>query len=117
MRVFRTKWFTKAARSHGIQDVALCDALKRVLEGKAEDLGGGVYKKRLNKNRDRSIILAKGGQNWFYAFLFSKQDKANIDDAELAAFKVLAKQYAVLEDVKLTEMIRKNELVEICREC
>ncbi|MRT02725.1 type II toxin-antitoxin system RelE/ParE family toxin [Ewingella americana] len=117
MRVFRTKWFTKAAKSHGIQDVALCDALKRVLEGKAEDSGGGVYKKRLNKNRDRSIILAKGGQNWFYAFLFSKQDKANIDDAELAAFKVLAKQYAVLEDVKLTEMIRKNELVEICHEC
>lgn len=117
MRVFRTKWFTKAARSQGIKDVVLCDALKTVLEGKAENLGGGVYKKRLNQNRVRSIILAKGGRNWFYAFLFSKQDKSNIDDAELTAFKLLAKHYAVLEDLNITEMIRQNELVEICHDC
>jgi len=30
------------------------------MEGQAEDLGEGVFKKRLNKNMHRSIVLAKG---------------------------------------------------------
>lgn len=38
--------------------------------GQCDDLGGGVYKKRLSKNLARSIILAKGGQYWIYAYLF-----------------------------------------------
>lgn len=117
MRVFRTKWFSKAAKAHGIKDTILCEAIKAVLEGQADNLGGGVFKKRLNQNRDRSIILAKGGQHWFYTFLFAKQDMPNIDEKELLAFKNLAKQYASLEDLKLTEMIRGNELVEICHDC
>ncbi len=50
MRVFKTKWFTKAAKSH-------------------------------------AIILAKGGQHWFYTFLYAKQDMANIDNRELAGFR------------------------------
>jgi len=40
--------------------------------GQADDLGGGVYKKRLGKNLYRSIILAKGGQHWVYEFFFAK---------------------------------------------
>ncbi len=65
MRVLKTKWFTKAAKSHSIKDSELCQAIEAVAQGKADDLGGGVYKKRLNQNRDRAIILAKGGVNWF----------------------------------------------------
>ncbi|MDI5434734.1 type II toxin-antitoxin system RelE/ParE family toxin, partial [Salmonella enterica subsp. enterica serovar Kentucky] len=42
-----------------------------VLQGKADNLGGGVYKKRLNQNRDRAIVLAKGGEHWFYTFLYA----------------------------------------------
>ncbi len=65
MRVFKTKWFTKMAKSHAIKDSELSQAIEAVMQGKADDLGGGVYKKRLNQNRDRAIILAKGGQHWF----------------------------------------------------
>ncbi|MDI8841680.1 DJ-1/PfpI family protein, partial [Salmonella enterica subsp. enterica serovar Anatum] len=42
------------------------EAINAVLQGKADNLGGGVYKKRLNQNRDRAIVLAKGGEHWFY---------------------------------------------------
>ncbi|MBE8827816.1 type II toxin-antitoxin system RelE/ParE family toxin, partial [Klebsiella quasipneumoniae] len=46
MRVFKTKWFSKAAKSHAIKDSELCQAIEAVVQGKADDLGGGVYKKR-----------------------------------------------------------------------
>ena len=49
-----------------------------------------MFKKRLDKNRSRSIILAKGQRYWVYAFLFAKKDRDNINDAELAAFRDLA---------------------------
>jgi len=79
--------------------------------------GGGVYKKRLNQNRDRAIILAKGGEHWFYTFLYAKQDMANIDNRELAGFRELAKHYAALSDEKITALIKSKELVEICHDC
>ena len=44
MRVFKTRWFNKAASKAKIKDAALCKAIKEVIEGKADDLGGGVYK-------------------------------------------------------------------------
>lgn len=116
MRVFKTKWFARAARSHAIKDIELCQAMEAVAQGKADDLGGGVYKKRLNQNRDRSIILAKGGQHWYYSFLYAKKDMANIDGRELVGFRELAKHYASLADEKITVLIKKKELVEICND-
>lgn len=116
MRIFKTKWFAKTAESHGIKDRELSLAINAVIEGRADDLGGGVYKKRLSKNRDRAIILAKGGAHWFYTFLYAKQDMANIDKRELAGFRELAKRYAVLTDEKITALITNKELVEICHD-
>jgi len=69
----KTKWFSKAAKSHAIKDSELCRAIEAVVQGKADDPGGGVYKKRLNQNRDRAIILAKGGEHWFYTFLYASK--------------------------------------------
>lgn len=62
VRTFKTAWFAKAARKAHISDEELCEAIRQVALGQADDLGGGVFKKRLNKNRHRSIILAKSGR-------------------------------------------------------
>ena len=64
--------------------------------GHADDLGGGVFKKRLRKNQIRSIILARAGYHRVYEYLFPKQDRANIEDDELADFRKLVKAYAGL---------------------
>ena len=61
-RVFKTAWFTRAARKARIGDGELCLAIQQVMAGQADDLGGGVFKKRLNDNAHRSIIVAKGGR-------------------------------------------------------
>lgn len=60
MRVFKTKWFAREAKSHAITDEELCQAILETDQGKADALGGGVFKKRLHQNRERAIILAKG---------------------------------------------------------
>ena len=84
------------------------------MSGQADDLGGGVFKKRLNKNMHRSIVLARGGRYWIYAYLFAKKDRANIDEAELQAFRALAALYARKTDADIAAEIWANELVEIC---
>ena len=58
MRAFKTAWFSTAARKAHIADDELCEAIREAMKGQADDLGGGVFKKRLSKNRHRSIILA-----------------------------------------------------------
>ena len=113
-RVFKTAWFAKAARKAHIKDDALCEAVQEIMKGQADDLGGGVFKKRLNKNRHRSIILAKGGRYWIYAFLFAKQDRANIEDDELDDFRVLAKDYATLSEKQIAVLLADEDLMEIC---
>ena len=113
-RTFKTAWFAKAARKARITDEALCEAVREVVRGQADDLGGGVFKKRLSKNDYRSILLAKGGRYWIYAYLFAKKDRANIRDDELQDFRVLAKAYASLDDGKVGQLLRDHALMEIC---
>src|SRR5690606_35464934 len=79
-------------------------------------LGGGVYKKRLNSNRYRSIILARTARYWIYEYLFSKTSRDNIDDGELAGFRVLAQGYARLSESQLKEMLQCQSLLEICHD-
>jgi hypothetical protein len=113
-RVFKTAWFSKAAKKAHIADIELCAAIRQVMLGQCDDLGGGVYKKRLGKNLYRSIVVAKGGRYWVYAYLFAKQDRANIDVDELVHFRALAGLYARKTDVEILREIQLCELMEIC---
>lgn len=51
------------------------------------------------------LFWQKGGSNWFYTFLYAKQDMSNINSQELAGFRELAKHYAFLTKAQLTAMI------------
>lgn len=115
MRVFKTALFAKAARKAGITDQELCKAIHEVMEGQyAADLGGGVFKKRLNKNMHRSIILAKCGKRWVYEYLFAKNERDNIEENEEVLYKALAKTYAKLTAPQLDALVANKDLVEIC---
>ena len=115
-RVFKTKWFSKQARRHGISDGELCRAIAAVRHGNAINLGGGVFKKRLQQNRDRAIILARGGRNWIYTFLFAKQNQSSLSECELAGFRELAKHYSLISNESFNRLIAGKELVEICHD-
>ena len=113
-RTFKTAWFARAARKSRISDAALYKAIAQVASGQADDLGGGVFKKRLNDNRHRAIILADAGRFWVYEYLFAKQDRANIDGHELTQFRRLAKAYAGLTDRQVASLLSDGDFVEIC---
>lgn len=115
-RAFKTAWFAKEARKAKITDEALCHAIRQVIQGQSDDLGGGVYKKRLNDNMHRSIIIAKAGQHWIYVYLYAKKDRENIAPDELAAFKKLAKDYGSASDIKIAALLNDKELLEICHD-
>lgn len=115
-RAFKTAGFTKTAKKARINDKTLCEAIQQVLLGQADDLGGGVYKKRLNGNLHRSIILAKGGRYWIYEYLFAKKDLVNIDEGELVAFRLLAKSYAGLTQTQVAQLLAAGDFVEICHD-
>jgi hypothetical protein len=113
-RVFKSAWFSKAARKARISDRDLCHAVEQVMRGQADDLGGGVFKKRVNDNMHRSIILAKAGQWWIFQYLFAKKDRDNIGDDELQAFRKLTTAYAKLTAPALNQLLQDQELTEIC---
>ena len=115
-RTFKTAWFSKAARKALIADQELCDAIEQVRKGQCDDLGGGVFKKRLDKNRHRSIILAKGERYWVYEYLFAKKNRENIEDDELADFRRLAKGYAGLRDEQVSQLLAEGDWLEICHD-
>ena len=113
-RTFKTAWFSKAARKALIADKELCAAIEQVRKGQCDDLGGGVFKKRLNKNRHRSIILTKGKRYWVYTYLFAKSDRDNITDAELTGFRDLADLYDRKTDAEIELELNAKEITEIC---
>lgn len=115
-RAFKTAKFSKDAKKSKIKDVELCLAIEQVLLGQVDDLGGGVFKKRLNNNQHRSIILAKGGKFWIYEYLFAKKDRANIDMDELLAFRMLANIYAGLTDQQVSQLLLNEDFLEICHD-
>jgi hypothetical protein len=116
LRVFKSAWFAKAARKARISDAMLCKAIAQVMAGQADDLGGGVFKKRLSDNRYRSIILARGRSFWVYQYPFAKQDRANIADDELKAFRNLATAYAALRAEQVSALVAGKDWMEICAE-
>ncbi|MDY0310121.1 MAG: type II toxin-antitoxin system RelE/ParE family toxin [Castellaniella sp.] len=112
-RFFKTRLFAKRAAKARISDQELFQAGTDLTQGKGANLGGGVWKKRLNKNLHRSIVVEKVAAWWFFIYLYAKRDRENIDQAEEAAFKRLAAQYAVMQDAQLDELLMLHELLEI----
>jgi hypothetical protein len=116
MRTSKTAWFSKAARKARIRDVELCKAIDQVAHGQADNLGGGVFKKRLNNNEHRSIVLAKAGEFWIFTYLFAKKDRANISHEELIAFRKLADLYREKRLEAVEREIQSGALKEICHD-
>lgn len=115
-KTFKTRFFAKLAQKAKVDDAELCRVVKDLAVGKGTDLGGGVYKKRLQGNRYRSIIVAKSDDYWVFEFLFAKKDADNITTSALEGFRELAISYASLQPAQLGELLKNGDLTEICHD-
>ena len=116
MRTFKAAWLTIAERKSGIEGSELCEATEEVKLGQAENLGGGVYKKSLYKNRPRSIISARGRNCYIYQYLFTEKHILNIEETVLDDFRSLAKVFAPLNFQQFSLLLVQKYLGEICSE-
>lgn len=120
MRIFKNKAFVRFARKSRMPDADLCKAVDDATSGLIDaDLGGGVIKQRIARKGGgksggfRTIILFRIGARAFFVHGFAKNEKDNIEDDELAAFRLLAAQMQSLSDATLAKAIENGTLTEV----
>jgi hypothetical protein len=117
VRVFKTKLFAKFARRERIADAALSEAIERAGRGLVDaDLGGGVIKQRVARRGQgrsggyRTLIAYRSGDLAVFLFGFSKSERANIDDDELADLRAVSTSW-LAADAKLIDLALTNGLL------
>jgi hypothetical protein len=120
MRVFKSKIFAQFCRKNGIGDDALREVIRSMVLGAIDaDLGGGVYKQRLRRKGQgksggyRTIVLIRFGRIALFAYGFAKNDRANIDPADLIHFRKLAKEVLNYDDKELDQTVLGKVFEEI----
>jgi hypothetical protein len=61
----------------------------------------------------RTIILFRARSRAFFVHGFAKNERDNIDDKELAAFKLLAAQLLAYDEASLAKAIAAGVLMEV----
>jgi hypothetical protein len=120
MRVFKTKVFARFTRRQGIDDESLCDAVGRAGLGLIDaDLGGGLIKQRIPRRGQgrsggfRAVIVWRRRDRSIFVHGFAKNERDNIDHADLADLKELAKLLLSYGSQQLDKAVAARELVEV----
>ena len=120
MRIFKNTWFTRFAKREKISDEALCKAIAEAERGVvAADLGGHVIKQRVARPGQgksggyRTIVIFQQGDKSFFVYGFAKSDRANIDKAELEAFRQAAVHLLALDEEQLDKLLENGALTEV----
>lgn len=120
MRVFKNKSFARFCRKARIADAVLCGAVDAASRGLIDaDLGGGVIKQRIARHGEgksggfRTIILFRICERAFFVHGFAKNERDNIRDDELDAFKMLAAMMMAYGDDALDKAIENGTLTEV----
>lgn len=120
MRAFKTKVFARWATKQGLTDQTLMDAVREMERGLMGDrLGGHVYKKRIalpgrgKRSSTRVVIAYRRGERAFFVLGFARKERAHIDQDDLKALKLLAKELLGYIDPALEKAINAGELNEV----
>jgi hypothetical protein len=120
MRVFKNKSFARFCRKARIADAVLCGAVDAASRGLIDaDLGGGVIKQRIARHGEgkpggfRTIILFRICERALFVHGFAKNERDNIRDEELDAFKMLAAMMMAYDDDALAKAIENGTLTEV----
>ena len=118
MRIFKSRWFHRFARTEGITDAVLREAVLRADSGQIDaDLGGGVIKQRIarpgrGKSKGyRTIILYRRGAKAFFVYGFSKSERENINVNDEQEFKEAAKIVLSLTENELAVRLKRGDFV------
>ena len=120
MQTFKTKAFARFADRKGLEDAALCEAVRRARRGLIDaDLGGGVIKQRIARKGSgrsggfRAIVLFRRGELAFFVYGFAKSGRENLRRDELEAFRMLADEMFSLNRASLTSALTNGTITEV----
>ena len=120
MQTFKTKAFARFADREGLEDAALCEAVRRARRGLIDaDLGGGVSKQRIaRKGRGRSggfraIVLFRRYGLAFFVYGFAKSSRENLRRDEIEAFRLLADEMLGLTGADLAVALANGTIIEV----
>ncbi len=110
MQTFKTKAFARFAGREGLEDAALCEAVRRAGEGLIDaDLGGGVIKQRIARQGGgrsggfRMIVLFRRGALAFFGYL----------EHELTTYRLLADEYLSLDAAGIEAARATGAIIEV----
>ena len=120
MEILATKQLSKWAKKNGVSTRNLSLAAEEVIKGDFEaNLGSHILKKRVAINNvgkssgARMILFFREGDRLIYIHGFKKNEKANITDTELKAFKGLAKIFEDMTGDQINQSIKSGYLIEV----
>jgi len=120
VQVYKLKAFARFQRRERVSDETLAGAVERMEQGLVEaDLGGGLVKQRIARPGQgkssgfRTIVAYRHGKRAVFLFGFAKNERANLDEDELAYWQRVGKVYLGLDDDGAALAIATDELTEI----
>ena len=120
MRVFKTRWFARFARSESISDPALAKSIASAERGLIDaGLGGGLIKLRIarpgagKRSGYRAIAAYAHGHRAVFLLGFDKSARDNIAADQLADLKEAASELLALSDDSIAERLDARTLEEV----
>lgn len=120
MRKLCTKWFKKWAKKVNLSNHNLLESIDNLKKGlSVTDLGGSLFKirvKRVGKGKSsgfRTIVCYKKEEKAVFLYGFGKNEKSNINKAELQYFKKLGNDLLALEAKQVIGSIEKQILFNL----
>ncbi|WP_020589599.1 type II toxin-antitoxin system RelE/ParE family toxin [Desulfobacter curvatus] len=120
MKKLCTKWFKKWAKKMGLENHQLIEVVENLERGlSAANLGGSLFKVRVNRDGQgkssgfRTIIAYKAKDKTIFLYGFAKNERANIDKAELHYFKILGSDLITMDACQIEKLIAENVLFDL----
>ena len=98
----------------------MCEAIERAGRGLVDaDLGGGVIKQRVarpgqgRRGGYRTLIAYRSGDIAVFLYGFSKSERDNIDDQELADLREVSASWLAADTKQIDLALAKGLLIEV----
>jgi hypothetical protein len=118
LRIFKTKTLAKFTRQNGSDD-GLVDAVQRAVRGLIDaDLGGQLIKQRVarpgqGKRGGFRLLVGFGPHRSVFLFGFAKNERENIEAAELKTLRDIAGSFLKANDEQIAQALKDGTLIEV----